>query len=51
MKNRMILGVLVVLIAVFFLACSKKSGCPAGGIGAEKHLDGSKVPKSKKFKA
>ena len=51
MKNRMILGVLVVLIAVFFLACSQKTGCPAGGVGAEKHLDGSKVPKSKKFKA
>lgn len=52
MKNRsMILGVLVVLIAIFFLACAQKTGCPAGGVGAEKYLDGSKTPKTKKFRA
>jgi len=29
---------------------SNKRGCPAGGVGAEQYLDGSKPPKGKKFK-
>jgi hypothetical protein len=43
----------LVLMSLYMTACSPKYGCPANGrsTGAEKYLDGSKVPKAKKFKA
>jgi hypothetical protein len=43
----------IVLMSLYMAACSPKYGCPASGknAGAEKHLDGSKVPKAKRFRA
>ena len=43
----------IVLMSLYLIGCSPKYGCPANGrsTGAEKYLDGSKVPKAKKFKA
>ena len=43
----------IVLMSLYLVACSPKYGCPASGqnSGAEKHLDGSKVPKAKRFRA
>jgi hypothetical protein len=38
------------LLASCSLFRSNKRGCPAGGVGAEKYMDGSKLPKQKKFK-
>jgi hypothetical protein len=46
--------ILVSSISLLVASCSvfssNKRGCPGGGQGAEKLLDGSKQPKSKKFK-
>ena len=38
------------LVASCSVFNSNKRGCPSGGLGAEKVLDGSKQPKAKKFK-
>lgn len=38
------------LVASCNLFRSNKRGCPAGGVGAEKYMDGSKPPKEKKFR-
>lgn len=46
---------LLACFSLIFSSCSvfgsNKRGCPGGGVGAEKIIDGSKVPKQKKFKA
>ncbi len=38
-------------VMIFGSSCSRKSGCPAGAVGAEKLLSGDKVPKQKKFRS
>jgi hypothetical protein len=38
-------------VLIFGSSCSRKSGCPAGAVGAEKLLSGDKVPKQKKFRS
>lgn len=55
MKNVYLL-LLTAFFSTAFSSCSvfkKGEGCPGNGknVGAEKLLDGSKVPKAKKFKA
>jgi hypothetical protein len=42
-----------VILVSFFLSCAPKYGCPSNGknAGAERYLNGDKVPKAKKFKA
>ena len=39
-----------ILVASCSIFHSNKRGCPGGGMGAEKALDGSKQPKQKKWK-
>jgi hypothetical protein len=53
MKNYLMKATLGTVIVSFFLSCSPKYGCPSNGsnFGAERHLNGDKVPKAKKFKA
>ena len=53
MKNHLFKAALGIVLMSLVLACSRKSGCPSNGknVGAERYLDGSKVPKAKKFKA
>lgn len=53
MKNRLMKAALGLVLMSLFSACSQKYGCPGNGknVGAERHLDGSKVPKAKKFRA
>jgi hypothetical protein len=42
-----------VILVSFFMSCAPKYGCPSNGknAGAERYLNGDKVPKAKKFKA
>lgn len=50
-RTLLILVSLSLLVVSCNLFRSNKRGCPAGGIGAEKYMDGSKLPKKeKKFK-
>jgi len=53
MKSYLMKAAFGTVLMSFFLACSPKSGCPSNGqnFGAERHLNGDKVPKAKKFKA
>jgi hypothetical protein len=53
MKNVFIKAALACMLLSVIVGCSRKAGCPSNGknVGAEKLLDGSKVPKAKKFKA
>lgn len=55
MKNiRLLLAMGVFTLTISSCSLFKKGeGCPSNGknVGAEKILDGSKVPKAKKFKA
>lgn len=46
-------GTVGVILVSFFLSCAPKYGCPSNGnnVGAERYLNGDKVPKAKKFKA
>jgi hypothetical protein len=52
-KNYLMKAAFGTVLVSFFLACSPKYGCPSSGqnFGAERHLSGEKVPKTKKFKA
>jgi hypothetical protein len=53
MKNYLMKAALGTVLVSFFLSCSPKYGCPSNGqnVGAERYLNGDKVPKAKKFKA
>lgn len=53
MKNYLKKAAFAAVLVSFFLSCAPKYGCPSNGanFGAERHLNGDKVPKAKKFKA
>jgi hypothetical protein len=53
MKNYLMKAAFVTVLVSFFMSCAPKYGCPSSGqnVGAERYLNGDKVPKAKKFKA
>lgn len=52
MKNTIIKATLAFVLMSYFLSCAPKYGCPANrnNMGAEKILEGGKMPKIKKMK-
>lgn len=51
LRTSIVLLACTALMASCSVFGSNKRGCPAGGVGAEKMMDGSKTPKQKKFRA
>jgi hypothetical protein len=52
MKKNVFQAALIAFIMSIFMACAPKYGCPSNGknVGAEKMLQGGKVPKARKMR-
>lgn len=52
MKKNISQAALIAFIMSIFMACAPKYGCPSNGknVGAEKMLQGGKVPKARKMR-